>query len=188
MRDPRTALEDRLAAILRDAPSPMTVRDLGTLAGGQMIWPHQDGKRCRVVAGVAGMHGALHVECLGGADVGFEPASAGGHLAPELRSLEIRGLATRAKQGRVWAWRWIGEPADDMEEFESALACSLPNTTTPGGTSAGGGLRSCRPAVSQSGNSPCTSPCGFRTVSPGSLDPTANSPPSEVCNSLHPLV
>ncbi|MBS2939596.1 hypothetical protein KDN32_17795 [Nocardioides sp. J2M5] len=125
----RLHLGDQVAAILRDAPAPMSIVDLGHLLAFTFVEGCQSGYYgcCESELGRDRMDsmGAIHYECLGdGLDLWTRrPGCATETVRSELDRMLRAGIVTRSKPGRLVLWEWAGESVD-MTAFERTLGCA----------------------------------------------------------------
>ena len=103
---------EQTAAVLRDAPRPMTARELGQSLSG--VFGHSCTGDHRTLFGDREVH---HISP--GFDVHVSRQRLGTWVFDDLTKLAKRGLATREKVGRSVLWSWVGEPVcmDGMEDF-----------------------------------------------------------------------
>ncbi|UFN46070.1 hypothetical protein [Nocardioides okcheonensis] len=122
----RQHLGDQIAAILRDAPAPMSLPELGHLLTLTFTEPCASGYTgcCESDLGRGRMTslGVTHFECLGnGVDMWTRTVGkSSGTLRGELDAMFASGLVTRSRPRSLVLWEWAGESVD-MSAYEHAL-------------------------------------------------------------------
>lgn len=113
------AAREQIGAVLRDAPTPMTAREIGQLVGFAFSYPcDTSANPCLEEQRLLRM---VHAEHLNGRDAVFFSSTQGGSITPHLERMAKAGKVARSKVGRSVVWTWVGPAGVSVAELEAVL-------------------------------------------------------------------